>query len=263
MKAIAIHIVVSLILLLPIGTVQAKERPNSIVFATHDQDWYPIDYKNEEGDFVGIFDDLIFELFEKRLGLDIEVRRQPWNRSQAEVENGLADILITVPTAERTSYAKPVSTPFFNIEFRLLVRNNHSKLREIAAIDSVDDIHGLYLTLVSTYGNGWYEANVKAAGIKTEYVKTDEQQIRFLLAQRADALIDFPLTIEPLLSELDPSHELVFTDAVFARESLHIMVGKKSPWFDYIGEINAALISMQDDPRFSASQRIESLKPLF
>ena len=257
MKSIAVFIVVSIALLFPISLLQAKERPNSIVFATHDQDWYPIDYKNEEGDFVGIFDDMLYELFENRLGVNIEVRRQPWNRSQAEVKNGHADILITVPTAERASYAKAVSTPFFNIEFSLLVRNNHSAFRDISAIETVDDIKNLDLTLVSTFGNGWYEANVKAAGIKTEYVKTDGQQIRFLLAQRADALIDFPLTTEPLLAELDPSHELVFTDAVFSRESLHIMVGKKSPWFDYIDEINDALISMQDDPRFSASQRID------
>ncbi|WP_196161179.1 ABC transporter substrate-binding protein [Reinekea sp. G2M2-21] len=241
----------------PISALFAADRPDKIIWATHDQDWYPIDYRDDNGEFVGIFEEIFSELFVTRLDLDVEIRRQPWKRSQAEVENGLADILITLPTDERRVYAETVPTPFFNIEFNLLVKKNHPKLSAIEAIKNVEDIYDTDLTLVSTYGNGWYESTVKAVGIKTEYVKTDEQQIRFLLANRADALIDFPLTMKPLLERLDTQHQLMFTETVFSRNSLHIMVSKKSMWINHQDEINAALQDMQHDPKFSASQRIQ------
>jgi len=257
MKRIVLMLTFVIAVVTPLSGLLAADKPGKIIWATHDQDWYPIDYRDDNGEFVGIFEDIFSELFVKRLNLEVEIRRQPWKRSQAEVENGLADILITLPTDDRRVYAETVPTPFFNIEFNLLVKKNHPKLTAIKAIENVEDIYDTDLTLVSTFGNGWYESTVKAAGIKTEYVKTDEQQIRFLLADRADALIDFPLTMKPLLERLDTQHQLMFTEAVFSRNSLHIMVSKKSPWINYLDEINAALQDMQNDPKFSASQRIQ------
>ena len=241
-------------LLLVFNFVFAAEPPTKITYATHDQDWYPIDYRDDTGQFIGIFEDIFFELFENKLNLQTEIIRQPWNRSQMDVRNGKADMLITVPTSERLEYTTQVPTPFFSIEFHLLIPKNHPKYDELSQVSTIDEILQSDITLVSTFGNGWYESTVKAAGVKTEYVKTDEQQIKFLLAGRADALIDFPVTMEPLLNKLDKNNQLVFTNAIFSKTDLHILVGKQSHWSDFVELINDALVRVQEDPGFSASQ---------
>lgn len=84
-----------------------------------------------------------------------------------------------------------------------------------------------------------------SAGVITEYVETDEQQIKFLLANRADALIDIPPSVQPLLAKFDKNSVLVFSDAVFSRTTFNVMVSKKSEWHNHLSKINEALKNMK------------------
>lgn len=222
------------------------ETPDRITYATHDQEWFPIMYKNAKGDYVGPWQDRLSMLFDDILDVELKITRQPWKRAQHDVEQGFADFMITLPTDERLAYATPVPGNFFSLEFRLLLRKNLPDFEKYQSIDSLDDIRELGLTLVTTNGNGWYEAHVAGKGIKTEYVDTDEQQILFLQYGRADGMIDIPVTIRPLLERMHALEQLRFLPAVFEHTDFRIMVSQKSPWHDHIDQLAAGIETLND-----------------
>lgn len=223
----------------------SDDLPERIVLATHDQVWYPIDYPDERGQFIGPWMEQLNELFVETLDVELEVTRQPWRRAQADVQAGRADIMITLPTEERLAYTDMAEGVFYTMTFQLLVSREHPDWEQIKAVQDLDDLQRLGLTLVSTFSNGWFEQNVADRGIEADYVKTDRQQIQFLLSGRADGLIDFPVTMAPLLQQMDPDGGLVFLPAVLDRTEFRILVSTKSPWIHHIDALEAAVKRME------------------
>jgi polar amino acid transport system substrate-binding protein len=219
----------------------AEALPNKITMASIDQDWFPIYYRDSNGRYLGVWPDLLDGIFKETLGVELQKTHQPWLRAQSDVKFGDADIFITIPTEDRLEFSTPVPSSFFSITFQLLIPKNHPRFQELEQIQTLEEIKTAGITLVSTLGNGWYKENVEALGIPTEYVKTDEQQVKFLLAGRADALIDFPITLDPVLTKFNANEQLLFTDAIFSETTFHILVSKKSPWINHLDALESAL----------------------
>ncbi|MFQ3230982.1 substrate-binding periplasmic protein [Reinekea sp.] len=223
--------------------------PDKVVYANSDQEWFPIFYQDSNGEYKGIWQELVEELFIDILDTELIITRQPWKRAQSDVRLGKADILITLGTEDRLTYSTPVTGKFFSITFNLMYSKNHPQSAQIRKIETLNDIKQLGLTLVSTHGNGWYEENVSSIGIPTEYVKTDEQQIRFLLANRADGLIDFPLTLMPILDKLKARDEFLFSETTFLETKFQIFVSHKSEWINHLDAIEAGLETLNQKPK--------------
>lgn len=232
-------VVLLCLLISPFGW--AEGLPERIVLATHDQSWYPIEYPNDEGQYIGPWMQRLDRLFRQELSVELEVTRQPWRRAQQDVRAGRADIMITLPTEERLSYTELVDGPFYAMTFQLLVPRDHAHWDRLQGIESLEDLQRLDLNLVSTFSNGWFEQNVAKRGIRADYVKTDRQQIQFLLSGRADGLIDFPVTMTPLLEEMGAMDRLTFLPAVLDTTEFRIMVSHQSPWMAHQQALEAAL----------------------
>ena len=215
--------------------------PERIVLASHDQIWYPIEYPGPDDVFIGPWIDRLEAVFADALSVELQLTRQPWRRAQEDVRTGRADMMITLPTTERLNYSQVVDGVFYSMTFQLLVNRYHPDWDQLQTIQTLDDIQSLDLNLVSTFGNGWFEQHVVQRGIDADFVKTDRQQVQFLLSGRADGLIDFPVTMAPLLEELDPEGALVFLPPVLDTTDFRILVSEKSPWINHLDALAAAL----------------------
>lgn len=161
---------------------------------------YELEPGNESG-WKGLFVELVEEIFAKELGYRVVIEQYPWKRAQQNVKEGIADITVSVPTAERLEYALKSDRPIYRMYLNIYTYAGHPKLAEIRKIKTVQDINSLKLKPVTNLGNGWHKENIDDAGVTTFYVPNDENLVQFLAFRRADIMIDAPLFMTPLISQ--------------------------------------------------------------
>lgn len=222
-----------------------------VTVALPDSDWVPfIAQGANDSPVSGILPDLLRALFEDELGVRTRFVLFPWPRAQKQVQDGEADVFITIPTPERQGYAAVTAIPMYRMRMVLFTYANHPRMEEILSISGVDDLKRLELDMVSNLGNGWHKANIENMGVKTHKVQVDEQLVRFLAFKRADGMIDADLTMSLLVEELGFSSKIVKTPIQFGLIDFYVMVGKRSPMLDRLDEINEALYRMRDKGTF-------------
>lgn len=242
-----IPVVLYLLMFMMMGRVAVADERPIILHSIAEDDWHPIYYySGPEMRLEGLMAELIEALFVRELGWLPKTRPRPWARAQSEVEDGKTDFFVTIPTEAREEYAVATSIPLFHMQMNLYTYAGHPQLPLIQKVRTVEDIKELGLVLVSNQGNGWHRSNMEEKGVRTQWVRGDEEIIRFLSLKRADAMIDFALTMNHRIQELGLNEQLVQTDVIFGAIDLYVMVGKKSPFASRVEEINAALRRMRE-----------------
>jgi len=232
-----------------VGQEQVSQRGKIIYAASA---WPPYVTIAEDGTPSGLFVDLLTELFIKKLGLDVEFLHLPWKRAQYALKNGVADMTITLPLEERLLYAVPSNIPLINLSLHIFTQAGHPQLAEIEAISSVTDIKKLGLIPVTNIGNGWHKNEIDSQGIQTEYVPSEENAFQMVASKRAD------ITIEPLcagyylIDKLGLRDKVVATRASFGPMSFHLLISKKSQFYERMEEIDKALTELVFSGRVQA-----------
>jgi len=216
-----------------------------VTLAISDDPWLPF-YNHEKGQnkLQGMWAEMFDALFVKELGWDLVYLFRPWSRAQNEVKQGTADLFVSVPTSERLNYTIASDLPFFRLPMQLYTYEGHPRMAEILNIRAAEDIKRLDLLMVSNLGNGWHKANIEDKGVRTHWVKSDEQIMQFLALKRADGAIDAPPSMNLLIKRLGLENQVVLTDVTFGTLEFFLLVGKKSPVVDHLDEINAALAKL-------------------
>lgn len=218
-----------------VGTGNAETSNQPVFTAT---EWPPVIYLDEEGEMHGLYAEILPELFEKRMGMNLQYRLFPWRRAQQQVKDGLADLIIAIPNAERLQYAVSSKRPFLELYLNVYTYKNHPRLKEIEHIKTIDDIKEMGLTTVSNMGNGWQKAHIEAAGIPTFYVLSEQEACLFLAKKRADIMIDAVITTNHIIKNLGLSSELELTKARFGPINLHLLMSKKSKFLELMPKID-------------------------
>ncbi len=150
--------------------------------ANHDEDSRP------EGISVDSLD-----VVAKRAGIAIHREVWPWPRAQAMVEQGGADMFVTVPTAEREAYALFTHHPLFHGETVVLYGKTGPLADRIASARTLDDLKGV--AFVAYLGSGWTAEAL--AGQQVTWVNDRPTVMSMLAAGHADATLS-----DSLLSHL-------------------------------------------------------------
>lgn len=218
----------------------AEGHMSKVVFAH--TEWKPFIYTDSSGVTQGLFKEILDELFEEEL----IYHSRPWKRAQVEVEDGVADMMVTVATEERLSYSVKSDLPFYQFFMSVYAYQNHPKLAEIHKITSANDIRMLGLIPVTNLGNGWHKQNIDKFGVKTYYTPKDEN-IAFVLAnKRADIMMESAESMNQIIKENGLTNKIVLTDAKFGPINLYLLVSKKSQLSKKMPQINEAYRKLYD-----------------
>lgn len=117
------------LLILRCAACHAQERPN-ITFAF--SNWVPFTYEDERGNVQGLYIGILEEIFAKQLRFDMTFQIVPWKRAQYNLQTGLSDLGITVPTEERMQYSIPSDVPDLDLFLQVYTYYNHPKLEAIS-----------------------------------------------------------------------------------------------------------------------------------
>lgn len=229
--------------------VISAEQDNENVISLAASSWPPYIYKDKSGNGKGLHIDILRELFETEMGLSLEYKELPWKRAQLNVQYGQADVLLTVPTEERLTYAVKSEQAVYELYLYAYTYKDHPRLNEINAITSGLDVKKLELLPVTNRGNSWHKLNIDSFGVKTYYVNEEENAFRVLAHRRAD------ITIEPLyagsylINKFGLSSKIVPTKARFGPLLFHLLLSKKSKYFKKMDQINQALNRLKTSGR--------------
>jgi len=241
----------------PAAPVEAADSPPiTITLAFSDEEMEPY-YKisKTNGQLQGLWQRLLYTLFTKQLGWQVNYIFRPWQRAQHEVKLGNADALLTTNTPERAQYTTSVPTPFYCFPLHLFTYKNHPRMDDLKKVETLEDIAALQLILASNIGNGWQKTNIEQRGIQTRWLTTDEQVVKFVAMERSDGVIDLPFSFSKLINNLNLQDTVVDTGVAFGPVYIHLMLGKNSPLIKRIDQIDKALKKLITDGTFTEIYR--------
>ena len=205
----------------------------------------PANFQTSEGGFSGFLHDIVLAAFEERLGIGIDIAVLPWKRCQAMVEDGSADLMVTIPTRQRLIYAVTHDRPIWEKRRILYTYRNHPKMVDIHRLDGLAAIKTGGYTVISYLGNGWVKSEVEGLGIKVVYATTVEGMYRMLSAERGDLIIEEQSLATPLIANLALDETIVETDGIADVSGFNILISKKSPYAVMISRLNREIEVMR------------------
>lgn len=180
----------------------------------------------------------------ERAGLAIRREVWPWQRAQAMVQQGVADLFVTVPTAEREGYAAFGTQPLFHADTVVLYGKSGPQAARIAAARTLDDLKGIIF--VAYLGSGWTAEALR--GQQVTWVNDRPTVMAMLAAGHADATLSDSLL----------SHSIVDAEGLADKIATH-RIDSAYPHYYYIGVRRSlptaeALLARFDAATLSAEQ---------
>lgn len=207
-------------------------------------DFWPFFHRQEDGHMTGFFHDIVTEALD-RMEIQATWTVYPWPRCQHEVRTGESDAMVTFPSAERLGYTKTHPEPFYEKKITIFTYVRHPRLREIQAIETIDDILKLNLTVITYAGNGWNDKNIKTRGIKTYDTAILKNVWRMLANKRGDVVIEWPGGAWPDIHATGTEDIILQTDVTLEAIPFHLMIGKSSPYAERLPEFNQVILDMK------------------
>ena len=208
-------------------------------------DYPPANYRNAEGLYTGFLHDFVIAVFEKRLGITIEIETFPWKRCQVMVQNGAADLMVTVPTPQRLEYTVTHRNPIWTKRRILFTYRGHPRIDSINRISGLAAIKDGGYTVLSYIGNGWVENTLQRTGIAVFYATTVEGMYRMLSGRRGDLVVEEKSLALPRIKALGLTDSIVETDGIASESGFHILISKKSDCASMISRIDQEIEKMR------------------
>jgi len=238
-------LVTLLFILLAAPAPAASDEQRAVMRIDYPEFW-PFFVRNQSGRMIGFFHDIVSSALGE-MGIDTVWKAFPWERCQANVRNGVADAMITVPTAERLEYAATHADPFYNKELVVFTYAGNPKLPAIESIRTIDDILSQNLTVITYAGNGWSERNLSARGISVLTTPILPNIWRMLAHKRGDIVIEWPGAAWPDIRRVGVTDAVVQTSVTLESMPFHLLIRKGSPYADRLDEFNRIISRMRDD----------------
>jgi polar amino acid transport system substrate-binding protein len=191
---------------------------------------------------VGLEVDIVNELA-KRAGLVIKHRAVPWARAQLMIEEGKADIFVTVSTPERESYAFMSKNGLFSVTNTAVTAKTNPRIELLRMIKTIEDADKF--RQVNYRGTGIANALLKNANVN--YLPTSDSIFSFLLLNRADIYIESDVNIYYNANRLNIQREIEVLPVKFNSVLFRLGISKKSQLMLRTEEINKVIGTMIAD----------------
>lgn len=212
-------------------------------------DYPPANFQTETGRFNGFLHDMVIEVFNRGLGMDVDIAVFPWKRCQGMVKTGTADIMVTIPTKERLEYTLTHKRPIWTKQRVLYTYHGHPKLHKIQQLNGLDAILNGGYTVISYLGNGWTTREIEGNGIAVVYATTVDGMYRMLAGKRGDLIIEEKNLAAPRIIKQGLMEKIVETGGVGSESGFHILISKQSACAALISEVDREVEAMRHDGR--------------
>ena len=212
----------------------------------------PFHYTDESGRLQGIFHTIINEAVERRMGVPLLWTAYPWTRCQENVRNGKEDAILTTPTAERATYTRTHTIPFYRKDLHIFTYQDHPMLGAIRQLTTLEDIRDLQLSVITYSGNGWHTTNVASLGIRSYETSSLASVWHMLARRRGDIVIEWPPAALPDIKGQGLEAEIVDSGVAIASMDFHLLIRKDSVHVDILEQFDATMEAMRQDGTLSA-----------
>lgn len=210
-------------------------------------DFWPFFSRSQNGTMHGSFHDILDTALRERMNIDVEWKKFPWKRCQLNVQNGKADAMITVPTAERLKYSSTHPHPFYKKTMNVFTYAGHPKMEQIKAINSIDDILKNGLSVITYAGNGWNDKYIRSRKIPIIESYLRDGVWNMLAFKRGDIIIEWPNGAWPDIEKQQVTNMIVQTDVVLESMPFHLLIENNSTFINRLQKIAGVLEQMQKD----------------
>ena len=250
-----IGVLSSLILLLASAQVQAVGAAKNNAFIwIDDEDYYPFISKDDHGKPVGIYHDIMTEIF-RRLQIPLQVELYPWKRAQKLIADGKGDGMITAMTSARSKLFL-ATAPIYSVSERAFARIDNPRIKEIHAIRNLRDLKGF--KIVDSIGSGWVEEHLK--GLDVTLAPSYSSAINMLASGRVDLYVlgKYPgmavlqRHIERGTAYDEELKKIIPGSRQLAVVDYSLLIRKDSPHTALIPRINRTLDQMKKDGVYQA-----------
>jgi polar amino acid transport system substrate-binding protein len=205
----------------------------------------PANYRLPNGQYAGYLHDIVIDAFEKRLGIKVHIEVMPWKRCQGMVADGTADLMVTIPTAQRLTYAVTHDKPIWIKRRILFTYRGHPRFDAINRLNGLAEIKAGGYTVISYLGNDWVKSSLQHTGIPILYATTVDGMYRMLSAQRGDLVVEQRGLARSQIQALGLAETVVETGGVASESGFHILISKKSPCASLIPRLNREIEAMR------------------
>jgi len=213
--------------------------------AVYAQGYLPYSWAGDNGKAKGLEIDFVETVMTDKLSIDVTHHVYPWARAQALVEEGSADIFVTIPNKKRRSYTQVTDTPLFKSNFLMHTGASNPKKNRLLNISSLQDlisqkdiIHGHIV------GGGWHSVNLKNAKL-LQVAPSSLQILQLLDRNRIDVYIEQTPLIRYQIQKLGFEGRITEIPHVIEETQWHICISKKSSFVDIMPRLNSLLKEMQ------------------
>jgi polar amino acid transport system substrate-binding protein len=197
----------------------------------------------ENGLMRGILPDAMTEAC-RRLGIPLENQGYPWERAQSMVKSGQADGFVTVPTAEKKSYALAGQESVITPEISLYTWAGNPNMERLQSLRSIDALRGL--RVLDYPGIGWGKEYL--AGLEVRLAPTLDQIFLMLAQKRGDAFAQINLVARYAIRSQGLGDQLVeIPKPSFPSVPFVLCLEKSSPFAARLGEFDETFQAMKDD----------------
>lgn len=214
-----------------------------------DENYEPYIYAADNQQVKGLYQDIMVEVF-KRMGIPLNSAVYPWKRTQSLVETGKADAMISIATPKRLAFLSPTD-PVIHLNFHVFARSDHPKIKQIMAIDSIQDLKGF--DIIDYLGNGWADKNFK--DLTVDKAPNFTSALLMLANNRADVFVDGSIVVKYSIKQLlkDPVNPVQGLKSVVENQHTleaipySLLIRKDSKYHSIIPEFNKTLKEIRRD----------------
>ncbi|WP_417455401.1 substrate-binding periplasmic protein [Kiloniella sp.] len=223
---------------LTVSTV-AKAAPFKLAFPEY---YAPLVW-TENGQMKGAAIDVLDIIFKQKLNLETQYNGYPWSRAQINVQKGISDAFITIPTPERLEYTTCSNEPVFSTDIVVYTYINHPRRDEILAINSARDL--LNFTVVDYRGNGWLKN--KLPNGKIIWTDTLEQTYKLLANKRADIIVRGTVNFDYFSRDNQYTDRIEKTSVIIDTINLYLCINKNSEYTSILPDFDKAISDLRNE----------------
>lgn len=231
-----------ILLFLPMS-LPASSQEASLPLATGE--WKP--YINGSHDDPGIFIEILDEVF-KKMNVKPVYELYPWKRAEYTAQKGIAFAAFPYIKTEERVKIFDFSDPVIFSTGKFFYKK--SRFPEGLTFNRFEDLRPYYISGVRGY---WYEKDFQAAGLKTEYVQTDEIGFRKLDAERVDLVPTDELVGWMMIRKLfgERASSFAVTEQDLNKDGMCLMVSRTYPDSKKILRLfNEKLEELKSEPKY-------------
>lgn len=208
---------------LPAPVEATAPAPAALEISLATGEWAP--YTSEKMEGQGAFTEIVSAVF-KEMGQPVKYLFYPWKRAEAETKSGNVFAAFPYITTDERQKDYDFSDPVMISTGKFFYMPKHQKTE--ISFTKLEDLQAYNVGGVLGY---WYEDPFKQAGLKVDYVSSDEQNIQKLYLGRVDLAAGEELVGWALIKQLYPNEmgQFATLQKSINEDPLRLMISRKYP----------------------------------